>query len=57
MDWYNEPPWCTVEVDTITMRSGPKTDFWRTTHYGFIRDSGHFYHHPIAGDFLWVPGL
>ena len=57
MDWYNEPPWWTVEGDTITMRSGPKTDFWRTTHYGFIRDSGHFYHHPIAGDFLWVPGL
>ena len=34
------------------MSSGPKTDFWRTTHYGFIRDSGHFYHHRIAGDFL-----
>ncbi len=36
MDWYNEPPRWTVDGDTITIRSGPKTDFWRTTHYGFI---------------------
>jgi len=34
------------------MSSGPKTDFWRTTHYGFIRDSGHFYHQRIADDLL-----
>jgi len=52
MDWYNEPPRWNVDGETITIRSGPKTDFWRTTHYGFIRDSGHFYHHPTAGDFL-----
>ncbi len=52
MDWHNEPPRWAVDGDTITIRSGPKTDFWRTTHYGFIRDSGHFYHDRIAGDFL-----
>jgi len=37
MDWYNEPPMWTVHGSTITVKSGPKTDFWRTTHYGFIR--------------------
>jgi regulation of enolase protein 1 (concanavalin A-like superfamily) len=52
MDWYNEPPMWTVNGDTITIRSEPKTDSWRTTHYGFIRDNGHFYHHGIVGDFL-----
>jgi uncharacterized protein len=52
MDWYNEPPRWNVDGETITIKSGPKTDFWRTTHYGFIRDSGHFYHDHIAGDFL-----
>src|SRR5437588_7217338 len=52
MDWYNEPPRWNVDGETITIRSGPKTDFWRTTHYGFIRDNGHFYHHRIVGDFL-----
>ena len=52
MDWYNEPPMWTVDDSTITVKSGPKTDFWRTTHYGFIRDNGHFYCLPVAGDFL-----
>src|SRR5437763_4410552 len=52
MDWHNEPPMWTVDGRMITVKSGPKTDFWRTTHYGFIRDSGHFYHHRVAGDFL-----
>ncbi|MEJ7664443.1 MAG: DUF1349 domain-containing protein [Hymenobacter sp.] len=28
------------------------TDFWRVTHYGFIRDNGHFYYQEQAGDFL-----
>jgi len=42
----------TVDGSTITMRSGPKTDFWRTTHYGFIRDNGHFYYRHVADDFL-----
>ena len=52
MDWHNEPPMWTVDGRMITVKSGPKTDFWRTTHYGFIRDNGHFYHDRIAGNFL-----
>ena len=29
----------------------PKTDFWRETFYGFIRDSGHAYLRGVSGDF------
>ncbi|HBL11063.1 MAG TPA: DUF1349 domain-containing protein, partial [Cyanobacteria bacterium UBA11162] len=38
MKWYNEPPIWQIEGDVITINSAPKTDFWRYTHYGFIRD-------------------
>jgi hypothetical protein len=36
----------------ITVVSGPKSDFWRKTHYGFIRDSGHFGYQTVRGDFV-----
>lgn len=51
MQWYNEPPHWSILENTITITSGEKTDFWRTTHYGFIRDNGHFYYQSITGDF------
>jgi hypothetical protein len=35
----------------MTATSAPKTDFWRITHDGGIRDSGHFYFDTISGDF------
>ncbi len=52
MDWYNQPPQFNVEGGTIIITSGPKTDFWRKTHYGFIRDNGHFYYQQVTGDFV-----
>src|SRR5262245_7888603 len=51
MQWYNEPPHWLVDDETIVVRSARKTDFWRKTHYGFIRDSGHFYYQEVQGDF------
>jgi regulation of enolase protein 1 (concanavalin A-like superfamily) len=48
MDWYNEPPRWTAHDNTVTMLSGPKTDFWRRTE---VRDSGHFYFQRQVGDF------
>src|SRR5687768_7404991 len=39
MEWYNEPPGWEVTGERITIQVGAKTDFWRTTHYGFIRDT------------------
>jgi regulation of enolase protein 1 (concanavalin A-like superfamily) len=51
MHWYNEPPDWHLEDDTITVTTGRDTDFWRVTHYDFIRDNGHFYHQAAQGDF------
>ena len=51
MKWLNEAPQWEHQEDRITITTAPKSDFWRKTHYGFIRDSGHFYFHPVMGDF------
>jgi regulation of enolase protein 1 (concanavalin A-like superfamily) len=51
MHWSNEPTTWRADNDTITVTTDPKTDFWRKTHYGFIRDNGHFYYRPVRGDF------
>ena len=52
MEWYNEPPVWKLQGDKIYVTSGSKTDFWRETHYGFIRDNGHFLYQKINGDFV-----
>jgi regulation of enolase protein 1 (concanavalin A-like superfamily) len=52
MKWFNEPPVWNVQDDAIAISSGAKTDFWRQTHYGFIRDNGHFFYQQIQGDFI-----
>lgn len=52
MDWLNEPNKWSVEGDVIRVTSDAETDFWRKTHYGFIRDSGHFFYQPVTGDFV-----
>jgi len=45
--WLNEP--ATWDGNTVT--TDPDTDFWRTTHYGFVRDTGHILGVDKAGDF------
>lgn len=52
MKWYNEPPFFEDKAGVITIVSGDRTDFWRKTHYNFIRDSGHFYYTEFTGDFM-----
>lgn len=52
MEWFNQPPRWTNEGATITITSAGKTDFWRKTHYGFVRDNGHFYYQTVKGDFV-----
>ena len=42
MRWLNEPARWSGSLDALTVECEPGTDFWRTTHYGFVRDSGHF---------------
>lgn len=51
MQWYNEPPSWYREGNLVQVKTAPQTDFWQKTHYGFIRDNGHFYYQQITGDF------
>lgn len=51
MQWYNEPPSWSDRNGLIKVTTGAKTDFWRKTHYQFIRDDGHFYYQQVAGNF------
>jgi uncharacterized protein len=51
MRWLNEPPQWSGSDNQLVVKTAPKTDFWRITHYGFIRDNGHFYFSEIASDF------
>lgn len=51
MDWLNEPPeWQEVEGE-LAVVTGDRTDFWRHTHYGFVRDDGHARLARADGDF------
>jgi regulation of enolase protein 1 (concanavalin A-like superfamily) len=48
--WLNAPKsW--EGADGLTVTTGPDTDFWRTTHYGFVRDTGHVLGRTVDGDF------
>lgn len=51
MQWLNEPPAWRVHTNSLEALSAPNSDFWRKTHYGFTRDSGHFYYQEVQGNF------
>jgi uncharacterized protein len=51
MAWLNPPQDIRAKGEQLTLTTGHTTDFWRKTHYGFIRDNGHFLHHPVSTDF------
>ena len=51
MTWLNPPPHHVFGDDTLTIRTGKDTDFWRETFYGFWRDNGHFLYRSVEGDF------
>jgi regulation of enolase protein 1 (concanavalin A-like superfamily) len=52
MLWLNPPPAWQRDGNTIDVTTGAATDFWRRTHYGFIRDNGHFGYEVVEGDFV-----
>lgn len=52
MQWLNEPPNWSHSHQQIIVKTAAKTDFWRITHYGFIRDNGHFYFDQVSTDFI-----
>lgn len=49
--WLNEPRDWGIKNGKLNVTTGDKTDFWRHTHYGFIRDSGHFWQLPAPKAF------
>ena len=51
MQWIDEPANWSAANGVLTVMADGGTDFWRTTHYGFVRDSGHVYGEPVGGDF------
>jgi uncharacterized protein len=49
--WRNEPPSWSEDEGALRLTTASGTDFWRTTHYGFVRDNGHFGYESVSGDF------
>lgn len=49
--WLNEPKKWNGDDAELAMTVEPGTDFWRITHYDFIRDSGPFAYQELAGNF------
>ncbi|MCW3464139.1 DUF1349 domain-containing protein [Chitinophaga nivalis] len=51
MEWYNEPRRWAGDHRQLQVTVEPDTDYWRVTHYNFIRDSGPFCFTTVSGDF------
>lgn len=49
--WLNQPANSEASDLGLSVTTDASTDFWRETHYGFVRDNGHFYAFQADGDF------
>jgi uncharacterized protein len=49
--WINEPARWHAEPDRLFVITDNATDFWRETHYGFTRHSGHLFAESVSGGF------
>lgn len=49
--WLNPPADWSGDATDLRLTTDAKTDFWRETFYGFVRDSGHAYVTPVEDDF------
>ena len=49
--WLNEPAQWGVAGGRLRVVTDARTDFWRETHYGFTRDTGHFFGREMVGPF------
>ncbi len=52
MAWLNPPASWSKPGEKVLVRSAAKSDFWREPPDDF-RDSGHFFHLPVSGDFTF----
>jgi hypothetical protein len=50
MQWLNEPAQWSESDGVLTVTADAATDFWRTTGYGYVRDTGHLYGETVVGD-------
>jgi regulation of enolase protein 1 (concanavalin A-like superfamily) len=46
--WLNPPPDARTDGGDLVVTAAQGSDFWRTTAYGFVRDSGHALLAPLA---------
>jgi regulation of enolase protein 1 (concanavalin A-like superfamily) len=51
VQWINEPAHWSAGDGVLSVTAEGGTDFWRTTHYGYVHDNGHVYGEPVDGDF------
>ena len=51
MQWENTPKTWKQERNSLLETVPAATDYWRTTHYGFIRDNGPFRYATRSGNF------
>jgi regulation of enolase protein 1 (concanavalin A-like superfamily) len=51
VEWNSEPRDWQAFSDGMRLTTDAGTDFWRHTHYGFVRDNGHFGFEIVEGDF------
>lgn len=49
--WLNPPTRWAPYDDALDVTTDPDTDFWVTTHYGFVRDTGHALLRPVPAAF------
>ncbi|KQT64027.1 MULTISPECIES: DUF1349 domain-containing protein [unclassified Aureimonas] len=50
-EWLNEPKSWSLGEDGLDVVTDDRTDFWRETHYGFSRHSGHVFGLQRSGPF------
>ncbi len=48
--WLHEPAHWTLDT-VLELMTRPDTDYWQRTHYGFQRDTGHFFFTELDADF------
>ena len=51
MQWENTPKTSKQEANSLLETVPAATDYWRITHYGFIRDNGPFRYATRSGNF------
>ena len=49
--WINAPERWRLDGERLLVVTDKATDFWRETHYGFVRDNGHLFGCNTDGDF------